>query len=120
MILFLLTCLFSLCMTDVAAYHLSSYNHIQNSLFFLFTWLQLLGRLACKLYENMKREAAALKIQTNLRRHLARTTYTRLKFSVLVLQTGLRAMAACKVFRRRNQTKASIIIQVIDYMFLYC
>ncbi|GFZ01423.1 myosin family protein with Dil domain-containing protein [Actinidia rufa] len=69
------------------------------------------GRLACKLYENMKREAAALKIQTNLRRHLARTTYTRLKFSVLVLQTGLRAMAACKVFRCRNQTKASIIIQ---------
>ncbi|PSS09411.1 Myosin-9 like, partial [Actinidia chinensis var. chinensis] len=69
------------------------------------------GRLAFKLYENMKREAAALKIQTNLRRHLARTTYTRLKFSVLVLQTGLRAMAACKVFKCRNQTKASIIIQ---------
>ncbi|KAA8543344.1 hypothetical protein F0562_021161 [Nyssa sinensis] len=64
------------------------------------------GRLACKLYENMKREAAALKIQTNLRRHVARMTYNKLKFSVLVLQTGLRAMTARNEFRYRKRTTA--------------
>lgn len=80
---------------------------------FLFL-LRLLGRLACNLYETMKREAAAVKIQTTSRRHLARMAYIRIKSSVLVLQTGLRAMAARNEFRCRKQTKASIIIQVID------
>ncbi|XP_058197989.1 myosin-11-like isoform X1 [Rhododendron vialii] len=69
------------------------------------------GRLACKLYETIKREAAAVKIQTTSRRHLARMAYIRIKSSVLVLQTGLRVMAARNEFRCRKQTKASIIIQ---------
>ncbi|GMN25632.1 hypothetical protein TIFTF001_001010 [Ficus carica] len=69
------------------------------------------GRLACKLFENMKREAAAVKIQKHTRRHRARKAYKSLHLSVLVLQTGLRAMAARKQFRFRKQTKAAIIIQ---------
>ncbi|OVA05283.1 IQ motif [Macleaya cordata] len=69
------------------------------------------GRLACKLYERMRREAAAVKIQKNLRRFLARKAYTRLRLAVLVLQTGLRAMAGRNEFRLRRQTKAGIIIQ---------
>ncbi|XP_010274858.1 PREDICTED: myosin-9-like [Nelumbo nucifera] len=69
------------------------------------------GRLSCKLYERMRREAAAVKIQKHLRRHLARKAYTKLRLSVLVLQTGLRAMAARNEFRFRKQTKAAIIIQ---------
>ncbi|KAK3031660.1 hypothetical protein RJ639_035028, partial [Escallonia herrerae] len=69
------------------------------------------GRLACKLYGDMKREAACLKIQTNERGYSARMAYTKSKFSVL-LQTGLRAMAARKEFRFRRQAKAAIIIQV--------
>ncbi|KAF5936706.1 hypothetical protein HYC85_024212 [Camellia sinensis] len=71
----------------------------------------LRGRLACKIFDNMKREAAALKIQTSLRRHLAKIAYTRLELSVLVLQTGLRAMAARNKFRYKRRTKAAIIIQ---------
>ncbi|KAG5514547.1 hypothetical protein RHGRI_035823 [Rhododendron griersonianum] len=47
------------------------------------------GRLACNLYETMKREAAAVKIQTTSRRHLARMAYIRIKSSVLVLQTAI-------------------------------
>lgn len=86
---------------------------LKRILHFLF-WLWLSGRLACKLYETMKREAAVVKIQTTSRRHLARMAYIRIKSSVLVLQTGLRAMAARNEFRCRKQTKASIIIQVID------
>ncbi|XP_062084436.1 myosin-9 [Humulus lupulus] len=69
------------------------------------------GRLACKVFENMRREAAAVKIQKNLRRYHARKSYKSLHVSVLVLQTGLRAMAARKQFRFRKQTKAAIIIQ---------
>ncbi|KAI8012614.1 Myosin-9 [Camellia lanceoleosa] len=71
----------------------------------------LRGRLACKIFDNMKRVAAALKIQTSLRRHLAKIAYTRLELSVLVFQTGLRAMAARNKFRYKRQTKAAIIIQ---------
>ncbi|KAA8534623.1 hypothetical protein F0562_032118 [Nyssa sinensis] len=69
------------------------------------------GRLACKLYERMKRVAAAMKIQKNTRRYQARKAYSKLWFSVLVLQTGLRAMYTRKEFRFRKQTKAAIIIQ---------
>ncbi|KAL2510788.1 Myosin-11 [Abeliophyllum distichum] len=69
------------------------------------------GRLACRVFDNMKREAASLKIQTSLRGHLARKSYTTLKYSVVVLQTGIRGMAAHKQFRYKNQTKAATIIQ---------
>ncbi|KAF8392246.1 hypothetical protein HHK36_022588 [Tetracentron sinense] len=69
------------------------------------------GRLACKLYDHMRMEAATMKIQKNLRRYLVRKAYTKLWFSVIVLQTGLRAMAARNEFRFRKQTKAAIIIQ---------
>lgn len=70
------------------------------------------GRLACKLYESMKREAGAVKIQKNIRRYQARKGYSKLRVSGLVLQTGLRAMAARKEFRFRKRTKAAMIMQV--------
>ncbi|CAK9187636.1 unnamed protein product [Ilex paraguariensis] len=69
------------------------------------------GRLAYKLYERMRREAAAGKIQKNTRRHQSRKAYSELRISVLVLQTGLRAMEARKQFRFWKQTKAVTIIQ---------
>ncbi|KAG1367580.1 myosin-17 [Cocos nucifera] len=69
------------------------------------------GRLACKLYEHMRWEAAALKIQKNLHRYFARTSYTTLRSSAITLQTGFRAMAACNEFRYKRQTKAAILIQ---------
>ncbi|XP_057962768.1 myosin-9 [Malania oleifera] len=69
------------------------------------------GRLACKLYGHMKREAAAVNIQRRLRGYQSRKAYNKLRFSGLVLQTGLRAMAARKDYRLKRQTKAAIIIQ---------
>ncbi|KOM29980.1 hypothetical protein LR48_Vigan845s000800 [Vigna angularis] len=69
------------------------------------------GRLACKLYEHLRREAAAVKIQKNIRRHEARKAYKELQVAVLTLQRAIRATAARKDFRFRKQTKASIIIQ---------
>lgn len=61
----------------------------------------------------MRKEAAAVKIQKNLRRQLARRTYVDMRSSALVLQTGLRAMAARKEFRFRECTNAATIVQVI-------
>ncbi|GAB2277611.1 hypothetical protein Dimus_012319 [Dionaea muscipula] len=68
-------------------------------------------RLACKLYQQKRREAAAVKIQKILRRYHARKTYKKLCVSVIVLQTSLRAMAARKEYRYRRQTKAAIAIE---------
>ncbi|KAK3000828.1 hypothetical protein RJ639_022262, partial [Escallonia herrerae] len=73
------------------------------------------GWLACKLFERMKREAAAVKIETNIRRYQARKAYSKLRLSVLVLQTGIRAMDARKRFRFRKQTKAATKIQVVAH-----
>ncbi|THU70584.1 hypothetical protein C4D60_Mb08t26540 [Musa balbisiana] len=69
------------------------------------------GRLALKLYEYMRREAAAVKIQKNLHQYFARKLYTTLRSSAIILQTGLRAMTARDDFRFKRQTKASICIQ---------
>ncbi|GKV11989.1 hypothetical protein SLEP1_g23195 [Rubroshorea leprosula] len=69
------------------------------------------GILACKLYEQLRREAAALKIQKNFRLYIARESYLTLRLSAITLQTGLRVMTARNEFRFRKQTKAAIILQ---------
>ncbi|KAF9612572.1 hypothetical protein IFM89_002168 [Coptis chinensis] len=69
------------------------------------------GKVACKLYEKLRREAAAVKIQKNFHRYIARRSYLRLRSSAVTLQTGLRAMVARNQFRFRKQTKYSIVIQ---------
>ncbi|OEL22803.1 Myosin-11, partial [Dichanthelium oligosanthes] len=69
------------------------------------------GTLARKLYECMRREAAAVKIQKNMRRHKARESYLQLQAAAITLQTGLRAMSARKEFRFRKETKAAVHIQ---------
>eukprot|EP01018_Ginkgo_biloba_P004121 Gb_41099 [translate_table: standard] len=69
------------------------------------------SKLACKLYQQMKREAAAVKIQKHARRHQAWKAYTQLRSSAIVVQAALRAMASRNEFRFRKQTKAAIIIQ---------
>ncbi|PIA36510.1 hypothetical protein AQUCO_03400422v1 [Aquilegia coerulea] len=69
------------------------------------------GNLSAKVYDSMRREAAAIKLQKNLRRHLARKSYNKLWFSVLILQTGFRAMGARNGFRFKRKSKAATIIQ---------
>ncbi|RLN04175.1 myosin-11-like [Panicum miliaceum] len=69
------------------------------------------GRLACKLYDNLRREAAAIKVQKNQRRHQARRSYKLQYASVLVVQTALRVMAARNEFRFKKQSKAAVTIQ---------
>uniref|UniRef100_A0A6M2F8R2 Myosin motor domain-containing protein n=1 Tax=Populus davidiana TaxID=266767 RepID=A0A6M2F8R2_9ROSI len=71
----------------------------------------LRGNVSRKLYEQLRREAAALKIEKNFRLCIARKSYLRVKSSAITLQTGLRAMTARKEFRFRKQTKATTIIQ---------
>jgi len=60
----------------------------------------------------MRKEAASIRIQKNVRAHGARTFYTNLQASAIVIQTGMRAMAARNEYRYRRRTKAAIIIQV--------
>ncbi|XP_065849249.1 myosin-17-like [Euphorbia lathyris] len=69
------------------------------------------GVLARKLFEQLRREAAALKIQKNFRLYTARKSYLTIYLSTIMIQTGLRAMTARDEFRFRKQTKAAIAIQ---------
>ncbi|XP_035550458.1 myosin-17-like isoform X3 [Juglans regia] len=71
----------------------------------------LRGILARKLYEQLRREAAALTIQKNFRRYIIQKAYLTVWLSAITLQTGLRAMIARNEFRFRKQTKAAIIVQ---------
>lgn len=73
--------------------------------------------MARKLYEQLRREAAALKIQKNFRAYVAQRSYLTVRSSAMILQTGLRAMVARNEFRLRKRTKAAIIAQVTS---LFC
>ncbi|KAK6937825.1 Myosin head, motor domain [Dillenia turbinata] len=66
---------------------------------------------ARKLYEDKSKEVAVVKILKNMRGHLARKAYAELKFSAIILQSGLLARAARDEFRYRKQRKAAIVIQ---------
>ncbi|KAK3193407.1 hypothetical protein Dsin_024717 [Dipteronia sinensis] len=69
------------------------------------------GQLARQVYENMRREACSLRIQSNLRMYLARKAYKDLCSSAVCIQTGMRGMAARNELRFSRQTRAAIIIQ---------
>lgn len=66
----------------------------------------------------MRRNAASIRIQKHARTHSARKSYLQMYESAIVIQTGLRAMAACNEHRFRRETKASIIIQVCSIINL--
>ncbi|KAL3825345.1 hypothetical protein ACJIZ3_021374 [Penstemon smallii] len=66
---------------------------------------------AGKLYEELRREAAAIKVQKNFRCYTARKSYLTLQDSAVIVQTGMRAMISRNEFRFRKQTKAAIKIQ---------
>ncbi|KAJ0725452.1 putative myosin ATPase [Helianthus annuus] len=68
-------------------------------------------RLACKKFEELKRIAAAIKIEKHVRKWRAWAAYTRLRASVLTVQTYIRAVGARKMFRHRKETKAAIKVQ---------
>ncbi|CAF2367949.1 unnamed protein product [Brassica napus] len=69
------------------------------------------GKLACNLYEEMRRQAAAVNIQKSFRRHIARESYLKIRHSAIAVQTALRGMVARNEFRYRKQMKAATIIQ---------
>lgn len=73
------------------------------------------AQLARKLYQNMRREAASICIQKNIRAHRARKNYTKLHASATVIQTGLQTMSARNKHRHRRRTKAAIIVQVLGF-----
>jgi len=71
-----------------------------------------LESLACKLFERIRRDSAAIRIQKHARKFQARQKYSKLRLSVVAIQTSLRSMAAHKEFRFRRRTKAAIAIEV--------
>lgn len=83
-----------------------------NSLF------HILGNLARKISKDMRREEAAVKIQKNLRRQIAKKDYGKTKSSAVTLQSGVRTMAARHEFRYKLKTKAATVIQVLFSLLL--
>uniref|UniRef100_A0A0E0K6W0 Uncharacterized protein n=1 Tax=Oryza punctata TaxID=4537 RepID=A0A0E0K6W0_ORYPU len=76
------------------------------------------GELARRIYQNLRREAASLRIQTCYRMHAARKAYSELSASAVTIQSALRGMVARKELHFRQQTKAAIIIQSHCRQFL--
>ncbi|XP_021307574.1 myosin-6 isoform X1 [Sorghum bicolor] len=69
------------------------------------------GTIARRCYENLRREAASLKMQTYYRMHYARKNYVEICSAATNIQSGLRGMGARIKLRLKRQTKAAVIIQ---------
>ncbi|XP_024988349.1 myosin-12-like isoform X1 [Cynara cardunculus var. scolymus] len=69
------------------------------------------ARLAHKLYDYLRKEAASIRIQKYHRGRTSRMAYKHLQEATLSVQTGLRAMAARDEYRHRRRNKAATIIQ---------
>ncbi|XP_010537575.1 PREDICTED: myosin-5 [Tarenaya hassleriana] len=91
---------------------------IRNAAIVLQSFLR--GEMARAVHEQLKKEAAAIKIQKNFRRYIARKSFVSMRSSAIILQKGLRAMAARNEFRLRKQTKAAIMIQARWRCFQAC
>lgn len=79
------------------------------------TWF--VGQLSRLIFESLRREAAILEIQRDIRMHLARKSYKELYFAAVSVQLGIRGMASRDKLRFQRQDKAAIMIQVL-YTFL--
>ncbi|XP_023769124.1 myosin-11 isoform X1 [Lactuca sativa] len=84
-------------------------NALRNSSIFLQAFCR--RSLACRKFDQLKRIAAAIKIEKHVRKWRAWVAYTRLRVSVLAVQTCVRAVEARKRFRFRKETNAAIKIQ---------
>lgn len=82
-----------------------------------FCFVNIAGQLARKVYEAMRREASCLRIQKVLRMYLARKGYKEMYSSAISIQAGMRGMVARDELRFRRQTKAAIVIQVIQFLY---
>jgi myosin V len=70
------------------------------------------GQIARHYYDDLRREAASLTIQTCYRMYFARKNYINLCTASTTIQSGLRGMAARKKLQFRQHTKAAVTIQV--------
>lgn len=77
------------------------------------------GTIARRCYENLRREAASLKMQTCYRMHYARKNYVEICSAATSIQSGLRGMGARIKLRLKRQTKAAVIIQVRKW-YVFC
>ncbi|MFS7888776.1 putative IQ motif, EF-hand binding, P-loop containing nucleoside triphosphate hydrolase [Helianthus anomalus] len=71
------------------------------------------GTLAAKVYEDARKRIVSTKIQSNFRRYTLRSSYIRLGHAVVLIQAGLRAMAARYELRYRRLHKAATTLQAI-------
>jgi len=69
------------------------------------------------MFDGLRREAAVLEIQRDIRMHLARKSYKELYFAAVSIQSAIRGMASRDELRFQRQNKAAILIQVL-YTFL--
>ncbi|ONK70922.1 uncharacterized protein A4U43_C04F2900 [Asparagus officinalis] len=76
------------------------------------------GQIARQIYENIRREAASLRIQTYFRMYRERKAYRALFFASISIQAGIRGTAARGELLLRRQTRAAIIIQSYTRRFL--
>ncbi|XP_008438435.1 myosin-6 isoform X1 [Cucumis melo] len=78
------------------------------------------GQIARQHYEDIRMEAASIKIQKYWRMHFARCCYKRFCTSAVAIQAGIHGMVARKELKFRRQTRAAIIIQSRCRQYLAC
>lgn len=93
------------------------YQDLRRATIKIQTWWR--GILARRLVENIRRDFAARRLQTGIRRFIQRSNFLQTRQSIVLFQSRIRGAQARRLYRERKTSHAAILMQSLFRGVLY-
>ncbi|KAG2061404.1 myosin 5 [Suillus hirtellus] len=93
------------------------YQDLRRATIKIQTWWR--GILARRLVENIRRDFAARRLQTGIRRFIQRSNFLQTRQSIVLFQSRIRGAQARRLYRERKTSHAAILLQSLFRGVLY-
>lgn len=93
------------------------YQELRRATIKIQTWWR--GILARRLVENIRRDFAAKRLQTGVRRFIQRSNFLQTRQSIVLFQSRIRGAQARRLYRARKTSHAAILLQSLFRGVLY-
>ncbi|KAG2115336.1 myosin 5 [Suillus discolor] len=93
------------------------YQDLRRATIKIQTWWR--GILARRLVENIRRDFAARRLQTGIRRFIQRSSFLQTRQSIVLFQSRIRGAQARRLYRERKTSHAAILLQSLFRGVLY-
>ncbi|KAG1843599.1 myosin 5 [Suillus subalutaceus] len=93
------------------------YQELRRATIKIQTWWR--GILARRLVENIRRDFAARRLQTGVRRFIQRSNFLQTRQSIVLFQSRIRGAQARRLYREKKTSHAAILLQSLSRGLLY-